>query len=279
MLDKYYDSLVTGFYINVKKDIDRNLLMAEQIKTLKLPYRKFQAKDKSLYQSYERPQYVAHGESNLEILKKGLTTFNSHKHLHILEDDVTFSRDIKKYLSKVLKSLEHQEWDILFTDVILSLDTNLFELENYYEIYKNKNKLALLNLKEYNFAGSASFIVNNKSIKKVHGLLNHIDSFDKKAFDLQIRTLSHTNKLKVKTIFPFLTKTSINSQISTIENRNTTWEIASELLREHFYIDNEKETTNNQYLIDYFKTIKLNKRKELLLNIMKYRQSDVYTPI
>jgi len=273
MLDKYYDSLVTGFYINLKKDIDRDLLMAEQIKTLKLPYRRFQAKDKSLYQSYERPQYVAHGVSHLEVLKQG---FDSHKHLHILEDDVTFSKDIKQYLSKVLKSLEHQEWDILFTDVTLSLDTNLFELENYYEIYEDKNKLALLNLKEYGFAGSASYIVNNKSIKKVHGLLNHIDSFNGKSFDLQIRNLSYSNKLKVKTIFPFLTKTSIHSRGSTIENRNKTWEIASELLREHFYIDSEKECTYNQHLIDYLKTIKLDERKELLLNIMKYRQSDKY---
>jgi len=269
MLDKYYDSLVTGFYINLKKNSDRDLLMAEQIKILKLPYKRFQAKEEELYTSYVRPRYIANGVSHLEVLKQG---FDSHKHLHILEDDVTFTKDIKKYLSKVLKSLEHQEWDILFTDIIFFLDTNLFELEYYYNIYKDKNKLTLLNLDRYVFAGAGSYIINKKSIKKVYGLLNNIDSFDKHAYDLQIRTLSHAKHLKVMLVFPFLTKTSIHSRTSTVEVRNKTWDIISELLREHFYIDSEKEPTNNQDLIDYVESIHVNKRKEFLLNLKKYKE-------
>ena len=40
-----------------------------------------------------------------------------------------------------------------------------------------------------------------------------------------------------------------------------------------------KESTNFHDLIDYIKSVEINKRKQLLLNIMKYRHSDEFKKI
>lgn len=274
-----YNKLITGLYINHKSSKDRAKLMQSQIETLNLPYQRFDAIDKSEYQQYKRPQYVANGISHLNILKH---FSDSKKHIHILEDDVTFSPSMKTNLSRVIKSLENSEWDIIFTDVIFGLDNNLFELEKYFSIYKTEKKLALLDLQNYISVGAGSYIINKNSINKIYKLINTIDninSFNVKAYDLQLKDLIISQKIKAITIFPFLTKTSIHSRTSTLEDRNVTWDIASELLREHFYIDSNKEASSNQDLIEYLANIKTTQREELLLNIVKYRYSNQYKPV
>lgn len=275
-IDDIYSKTMIGVYINVETSKDRAELMQSQIDILKLPYQRFDAIDKSEYHQYKRPQYIANGISHLDILKH---FSNSKKHIHILEDDVIFSPSIKIHLLRVIKSLENTQWDVIFTDVIFGLDNNLFEIEKYFSLYKNEKKLALLDLKNYIFVGTASYIVNKNSIDKIYKLMNNIDSFDTSAYDLQLKDLVHSQKIKALTIFPFLTSTSIHSKSSTLEDRNVTWDIASELLREHFYIDSNKEASSNQDLIEYLANIKTTQREELLLNIVKYRYSNQYKPV
>jgi len=273
MKNEIYSDLIRGAYIGIEKE--RLELMQVQIEKFELPYTHFLGIDKTIYKE-KRGAYLASGWSKLNYIK---STFNEDKHIHILEDDVIISPVLKKTLFKILKSIENKEWDILFTDVVFSIDTNLFELENYFSIYKKERKLALLDIGNYNTLGCSSFIINKKSKKKVYNLLRSEESFTKTSFDKQIRNLFYNGSLKAMTTFPFLTKTSIHSRESTLEKRNITWDIVAELLREHFYINSEKESTNFHDLIDYVENIEIDKRKQLLLNIMKYRHSDEFQKI
>ncbi len=157
-------------------------------------------------------------------IKKNL---NSKEPVIIMEDDAIIGKETCKLVDATLDSLAKDKsnikWDILYTDVCITVATTLIELIHKKQNLSKKKKFELLDLSKFRFAGLSAYILNPNSIKKIHKLINEEESFNV-PLDLYIRNLIHLNKLKGFAIFPFVTsisKKSLISQVALAETSNT----------------------------------------------------------
>jgi GR25 family glycosyltransferase involved in LPS biosynthesis len=154
---------------------------------------------------------------------------NSHDPILIMEDDVVIGKKTSEIISKFLEVIDAEDWDVIFTDVCVTQPAKMIELISLKKSLSGKNEFKLLNLENFIFAGSASYIINPKSIGKIYKYLDAHDTINI-PYDLYVRMLIREKKIKGAVIFPFVTtisKEADDSQIqeSSISNADMVWNV------------------------------------------------------
>ena len=110
------------------------------------------------------------------------------------------------------------EWDVLFTDVIITRASAMAELVILRNALKPLGRVITLDprrLPGLSFAGSTAYLVNHRSISKLAALLKPA-SFEL-PYDLFLKALILEGKIKAHVTFPFLTTVSEDSGVSSIQ--------------------------------------------------------------
>ena len=121
----------------------------------------------------------------------------------VLEDDARFGPNTFPALERLLTITKGDEWDILFTDVIIAKPTAMAEVVTLRNKLKSLGNLITLDLMKVPFGGTTSYLVNCRSVHKLAAFLKPT-SFDL-PYDIFLRALIEQGKIKAHVTFPFLT--------------------------------------------------------------------------
>jgi len=259
-----------GFYINLDRSTARNTSMVSQLNALELNdiYSRFNAMEAS-YEGNPTNAPMKNGElgcwlSHVEIIKQHL---NKDTHLHILEDDALLHPILSTMPSLIDWLDEKVDWDIIYTDVYFHPPPSP---EQFYRFivasdqFKKHKKLELIPLESFNVTGTTSYFINNKSLKKVYGLLNK-QWESGKTFDIFIANLIKSKQLNAFVTAPFITSICPEVSGSTISSYgdNTT---TLDLLRRSLFLDASPEQL-------YQEALAINKDQVVDPRIALYAQS------
>lgn len=142
-------------------------------------------------------------------------------HLHLVEDDVEFSPQTLPLVNWVLENrLRDVNWDLFYTDVTIPQVADMLLLYSAYKKYQATRELGVLDLQGVVFAGTMSYMVNEKSKDKVLFLLQR-NGLKDVPLDLAYRTLIWKKELIAYSSFPFLSTDSDLGLSSQIQNADT----------------------------------------------------------
>lgn len=239
-----------GFYINLDDSVARRAEVEGEIARYGLQDR---------YRRFPAVKGNALGFPNPRLSDSEIGVFTSHyqllkdnaaaaTHLHILEDDVVFSRFTEYALRWVIESRAIDEYDIIFTDTFVALRN--FDYQYCKALYERRvkrdtsGKIATVRFKIVkHVAGMNSYIVNRRSIAKL------IDFYARKLFqgpslpvDLAIRNAAEKGELRTGVLFPFATSVRLERTIDTtvIGRRQNAATVAAAWLGRHsFFVDSD----------------------------------------
>lgn len=138
------------------------------------------------------------------------------RHLHVLEDDAQFSPRTLPALQSALAAVGEEAWDLIFTDVLPSLELSTFAaLTEQVNNQASTGRVALVNLEQLEFTGMTSFLINRHTLDRYVGLMDngwrtHVP------VDLFLLNLIRQKKLRAFVTAPFLTTLSSHSARSQI---------------------------------------------------------------
>jgi GR25 family glycosyltransferase involved in LPS biosynthesis len=207
-------------YINLSFEHEkRHLIEANfhQFNSKKWVLNRFEAIDKNFVQTNQVKGQISDGAKGCFLSHRALMNqhIQSDSHLYIVEDDVVFCNKTQHLVEKVT-SLDSMDWDMLYTDVCIPQASQMMTLYQLKQECTKEDQLRVLDLAQMNFASTAAYIVNKKSIAKVAALLNAPDELNI-PIDLYYRSLVHSGELKAFVTFPFLTSLSSRSEDSNIQ--------------------------------------------------------------
>jgi hypothetical protein len=139
-------------------------------------------------------------------------------HLHIIEDDAVLANNIVELLEGILANADNRfpTWDLLFTDVFLPPQTDLFLLYlQKLRLYHQSRTYTMIDLARINFACTTSMVINKASFAKYAGLIGGNWKLGK-PIDIYLRQMVQTGRLKAFLTVPFLTSISSDSANSDI---------------------------------------------------------------
>jgi GR25 family glycosyltransferase involved in LPS biosynthesis len=241
----------TGFYINLDRSEDRRKKIEGELKRCSLGglYTRFRASDGNEL-NFPNPilknSEIGCFTSHYRLLKENR---NSTKPLHIIEDDVILSKFVASVLDQAIDSEEFQKFDIVFTDIAMSLvDLNFIQFKHYYDNNVKRNKagaiesltFSVINLHKISFCTTCSFIVNPHAIEKLLYYYEQILTRGTRSpIDLFLLSCVREGNIKAGCLFPFVTSVSPeNCFESTIQDRQDLKTIyASNLLRSSFFVE------------------------------------------
>jgi GR25 family glycosyltransferase involved in LPS biosynthesis len=206
-----------GFYINLDKRPDRRREMEAELKRYNVDdlYSRFPAIIGSELRSPN--DKLQDGEigcfwSHYKLLEQNMA---DPQPLHVMEDDVIFSRYTRSLLETAVRNDFFGGFDLIFTDVFVPIDIETIKL--YKDLYDKCSSISpggersfhdfkFVDLAALNFASTASFLVNRNSIAKLYSLFGqHLKSGIQLPIDLFIRQLTHEGKIRSACLFPFAT--------------------------------------------------------------------------
>jgi GR25 family glycosyltransferase involved in LPS biosynthesis len=206
-----------GFYINLDRNPERRLAIEAELD-------KFNAAGR--YTRFPAVDGVSCGVKSGTLTASEIGCFLSHTglleqnqsqavNLHVMEDDVLFSRYACEMLDAAVTNDFFGSFDIVYTDVFVPIDVEL--IASYKKMYdeslrvdsegrRSFGNFQVLDLSDRNFASAASFLVNGNSVSKLCDLCRrHLDSGLILPIDLLLRNLVLEGKLRAACIFPFVT--------------------------------------------------------------------------
>jgi GR25 family glycosyltransferase involved in LPS biosynthesis len=127
--------------------------------------------------------------------------------LLVLEDDATFGRRSCETIGKFLAGAQHLCWDIVYTDVCVPSIHTMYDLIKLRYRHAADGEVYLLDLAELPFAGSTAYILNANSKRKIFELLSEQTVLDH-PYDIYLKQLIHTKRIKGSVLFPFPTSVS-----------------------------------------------------------------------
>ena len=125
----------------------------------------------------------------------------------VMEDDALIGRHTCPLIETLLANPRGPDWDILFTNLCFPQLKTKIELAKYRRQVASTGSISLLDLKKFAFAGSSGYIVNPKSLVKLHSFLLAIDTLNT-AYDVYLSHLTREFKLRSYVFFPFVTSQS-----------------------------------------------------------------------
>lgn len=238
------------YYINRKSDLERkkaflsaaeaatNEDVIERINALEPPDIKrlgirgaASEKEKSLYLSH------------VKVLEKARQL---EQPFLVLEDDTKIERENLKILKQLPHRLNAQrkQWDIIFGEVLITTPKGFIEFQRIKNSQINSNHILMQSLNKQVFAGTSSMLINNISIKKIHGLLK-TDGLNA-PIDMKLRSLIHRRILTAYVPIPYLTTTNRFADESTIQDSKDSFTVKLwNLCRESLYRGSSNGQLNN----------------------------------
>lgn len=210
------------YYINLASETEKRTLLEDnfaQHNTLNWPLQRFEALDKTFVQNNNIQGQLSDGAKGCFLSHRQLMnqSVGNAAHLFIVEDDIVFCSKTQTMLQKIVDSPDF-EWDLLYTDICVPNADAMIDLFHLKQACRQSDQLRILDLADMNFASTAAYIVNQKSISKVAAILNTMQQLDT-PIDLTYRALVHSGQLKAFVAFPFLTSLSSRSEDSNIQTQ------------------------------------------------------------
>jgi GR25 family glycosyltransferase involved in LPS biosynthesis len=153
--------------------------------------------------------------------------FVSHKHIIeanldasapflIVEDDTVFGPSTVETIENFLTVSDKYDWDVIFTDVCIPNAGTMIDLIQLRHELAPIEQVRLLNLGDFLFAGSSSYLVNHRAVSKLAALMEEQGELNL-PYDLFLRRMVYTKRLKGLVFFPFITSLSADSDASDIQ--------------------------------------------------------------
>ncbi|MFA5040129.1 MAG: glycosyltransferase family 25 protein, partial [Bdellovibrionales bacterium] len=242
-----------GFYINLDRSEDRRQRMeAELARTgLKEAYTRFPASDGNTMnfpRSHLKESEMGCFTSHYRVL---LENRNSPFPLHIIEDHAVLSRALPKVLNSALEGEEFIKFDIVYTDLALSLDNlSLIEFKRRFDENVKKDKtgaiesfiFSLIDLQKILYFSTNSYVVNPHAIEKVLAIYEYeLKGGARMPIDYLLMSACRDGLLKSGTLFPFVTSIAPDDSFeSTIHDKHDLKTIyANYLLRHSFFVEGD----------------------------------------
>jgi GR25 family glycosyltransferase involved in LPS biosynthesis len=277
-----------GFYINLDQSTDRKEEIEAQLAQHRLQhiYQRFRASEGNtlnLPSTRLKAGEIGCFISHYLLIKANL---QQGEHLHVIEDDILFSRYTENTIRSIITSKTFDDYDIIFTDISVPLDNH------YYKFYKGfydqsvirdssgmiKNiKFSLVNLQDKIFAAAASYVVNNKSITKIHQIYDReTANGPRMPVDLLIRKNVHEGVLRAACIFPFVTSIRLEHVFdTTIRNRyDAIPRLAAAIGRHSFFVDCDWILCRDY--IRKFLSLPADDHHQLLTDVLSFSLSDKF---
>jgi GR25 family glycosyltransferase involved in LPS biosynthesis len=240
------------FYINLDSANTRrvnleNNFLEHKIENWSLT--RFPAIDTSYIHAHKVGGNLRPGEKACFFSHKNLigAHLNNKNPILIMEDDAAFGKHTCKIVDGLLAN-NNLDWDILYTDFIAPDISTMADLIQWRHQLSPKNDVTILNLSEIPFAGSTSYILNSKSIRKIFDLLDAEDVLDI-PYDLYLRNLIYEKKINGFSFFPFITSLSEFSESSQIQqNDMQATDLILSTFRKMIWMDRDLE--NQKPLLD-----------------------------
>ena len=220
-----------GIYLNLEESIVRKKILNMELDKHNLS---------SLYERFESIVFDGYMDSPLTPTEIGC--FKSHieaiklslsydTHIHILEDDIFFSKVFLQVVEHFIKSIDEQSWDIFFTSFTVPIYKPYYQFFLKYDI----EKINFFNMSNMLLTGAHSYIINKNSKQNI------IDKLEKYNFqipvDLALRELINNNELKAYSLYPFIS--THNYMESTIQRDSMEFPMQFESISQKvFYRDN-----------------------------------------
>lgn len=250
-----------GYYINLDKSKERRQILEKQLSKYNLlsRYDRYPAAAGNVL-NVNAPKispgavgcYTSH-----YLLLKSLAQESSSTHIHIIEDDVLLSPLVGSAINWVIESGVIDQWDLIYTDMWLPpFVPQVHELNILFDRCTSRNRAGIvesvkgytmLNLKDRQFAGSVSYIVNRNSIPKISNLLAEgMQSELTSPIDIFYRKKIWGGEITAACLFPFVTTVDVlqnyQSNISNIDDANRQKSIlSSSILRNMYFIESNPE--------------------------------------
>jgi GR25 family glycosyltransferase involved in LPS biosynthesis len=224
------NQIYKGLYLNLKESTIRKKLINMELDKLNLSsfYERFESiVFKGYMDSLLTPTEIGCFQSHIEAIKLSL----SHDtHIHIIEDDISFSKVFFQVVEHFIKTIDEKSWDIFFTSFTVPI------YKPYYKFFLDydENKVNFFNMSNMLLTGAHSYIINKHSKQKI------IDKLEEYNFqipvDLALRDLINNNYLKAYSVYPFIS--THNYLDSTIQRANMEFPMEFESISQRvFYRD------------------------------------------
>ena len=283
----------TGFYINLDRRTDRRAEIEAELARhgLRDAYRRFSAVNGnglSLSNPHLKDGEMGCFASHTKLLEENL---DLDTHLHIIEDDVVFAASAPQAIRGIVTRGLFADYDIIYTDVLVPL------LNDAYRAYKSfydatvtrdesgritKAMFSVVNLKGLIFGSTSSYLVNKKSIRKVHDLYREeITHEPRQSIDLFIRKMSDEGALKVGCLFPFVTSVRLDHIVETdiVRPYHGMSALAVHLARYSFFVD--ADFAHCREYLDKFLPLSSNNDSHtaILAHLLAFSLTDRYRPL
>src|SRR5262249_35277544 len=132
------------------------------------------------------------------------------------------------------------EWDIIFTDVIVTDIGDMISLVRLRQEVAEKREIRIMNLKKVLFAGATSYLVNKRAKRRLYDLLDSEVDIDI-AYDIFLRNTINRDQIAGFVFFPFVTSTSEFSQSSSVRHSTARADSIWDLFRKLIWIERDLE--------------------------------------
>jgi GR25 family glycosyltransferase involved in LPS biosynthesis len=200
-------------------------------------------------------------------------------HLHIIEDDAIFCKNAVTVFETMLNCADTQlaGWDILFTDVFVQLNLDVFRLyAEKVKLHAETHSYSLLDLHYIDFACTSSMFINRASVGKYYNLLAGKWAVGL-PIDIYLRGLVRHGHLKAYVVVPFPTTVSRHSHDSDIRGSVDRSRKVNEVVRQSFFVEADRKAL----LADIQELMKGNSVSLLaaiFLNAQSFAVSDQWVP-
>lgn len=286
-----------GYYINLDRSRDRRARIEAQLAEHNLGhvYTRFRAADGN---SLNLPNpHLEKGEmgcltSHYLLMKKNV---ERAEHLHVVEDDVLFSRHVDNVIRATIAGGELARYDIIFTDTYIPINVDAFRM--YKELYDRSVvrdadgnianvAFSVIDLAGRLFATTSSYLVNGKSIRKLYNVYTkEIMNGPRVPIDLLIRNKAAEGIIKVGCIFPFITSVWLGHSVdTTIDDRKAIGRhdgftvLAGDIARQSFFVEASLSKLRDHVAL-YLSLPTEDAHHRLLTDVLSFSLTDKYRAI
>ena len=191
------------------------------------------------------PADVAHVGGTLTPVEKAC--FESHrsavaKHresndpLFVVEDDAVFAPQAFQVLDQLLAT---SDYDIVFTDVAICDLALMTKVASRRDAMAAAGQFMLLDLAQSSYFGATAYGVRGGAKRRLHAALQAATELDL-PYDLYLRDLGRTGKLKIGACFPFVTTVAPEADQSQIQSEaDAPFDRVMNAFRRLMYVDRD----------------------------------------
>jgi GR25 family glycosyltransferase involved in LPS biosynthesis len=279
---------IRGFFINLDRSIDRRAQMESHLASHGLGdyYRRFPAANGNPL-NFPNPNNLLVGElgcftSHYLLLKENI---GSTAPLHVVEDDVIFSRFTASVIGSLLANNSFDDFDIIYLDSFVLTSTVMYR--EFHRLFRQcttrdangkiqNADFQLIDMKTIEFASTASMMISPRSIQKLHDLYHaQLTAGTPSAIDLFLRRKVQDGTLKVGCIFPFVTSLRLDSVFGTTMEEHDLRLIAMATLiaRHAFFVEADWDQCL-EYAQRYLNAPPDDKQRQVLTHILGFALDD-----